>query len=107
MQLSKSTSATGTWTEIWKFTFTATPTFKYQQTGIVLGATSYGTVTNWTPSWDNVTYIVDHTDLRNRVRFNGALVAATPKVRVDGAWKYAIPRVRKVEDGISDWQRGR
>lgn len=107
MSLAKSTSATGTWTEIWKFVYTATPAFKYQQCGIILGSVTYGAVTNWTPSWDNVSYVVDHTDLRNRVRYNGAWVYATPKVRVGGVWKYAIPRIRKVEGGLSDWYRGR
>lgn len=107
MSLQKSSTGTSGWTEIWKWVFNATPTFNWKQCGIILGATCYGTLPTFQPSWDNVSYFVDHTMLYNRVRVGGAWVNATPKVRVGGAWKHAIPRVYQTVGGIGDWYRAK
>lgn len=98
--LAKSSNMTS-WTEVWKYVISGTPTFNARQVGLVVGSISFGTVPTFTPSWNDVSYLIDHTELYNKVRVGGAWVNATPKVRVGGAWKRAIPRVRM----SSDWYR--
>lgn len=85
-----------TWTNIYKYVCTTLGVFNYRRAQLHLGCTSYGTVTNFTPTWDNVTYFVDHTLLRIKTKSGGtgANTAASTKVRVGGVWKRAIPRVR-------------
>lgn len=101
--LAKSTNGT-TWNNIFRYAVTGTPgPLNYKRVGWFLGCTCYGTVTNFTPSWDDATYIANEPDLYARVRYNGAMVNATPKVRVDGSWKRAIGHQRV--GGI--WVRGK
>jgi hypothetical protein len=90
--LSKSTNLT-TWTEIYKYVVTTSGAFKFRQAGWFLGCTSYGAVTNFTPSWDEPSYIAYDADLQVRVRYGGSWVNASPKVRVGGAWKRPIGKV--------------
>lgn len=98
--LSKSTDGVN-WTEIYKYTVTSSGLFDPKRAGLILGCTSYGTVTNFTPSWDDVSYFATDTALRVRVRYGGAWVYASPKVRVDGVWKRPITRYF----GNSTWRR--
>lgn len=90
--LSKSTNAT-TWTDIFRYVVTTPGAFNPKLSGFILGAISYGTVTNFTPSWDDASYFTDHTQLYNRVRYNGAWVNASPKIWLNGAWRRPIVKV--------------
>ena len=99
LQLSKSTDGVS-WTEIHKFTATTLGTLDCTGVNLFLACTSYGTVTNFTPSWDDVTYFVDHTALRVKTRASGGLVSASPKVMIGGSWKRAVPRVRSGSDWV-------
>lgn len=91
--LGKSTDGVN-WTEIYKYTVTTSADFDPKMAGLVLGCTSYGTVTNFTPQWDDATYFATDTDLKVRVRYGGSWVLASPKVRIDGVWKRPISRFR-------------
>lgn len=90
--LDKSTDGVN-WTNIYKYVCTTLGAFNPHRVYLHLGCTSYGTVTNFTPQWDDVTYFVDHTNLRMATKSSSGNVSTSPKVRVGGAWKRALPRV--------------
>ncbi len=92
--LGKSTDGV-TWTEIYKYVVTTSGAFDPKRAGFVIGCTSYGTVTNFTPSWDDPSYFATGAELYAHARFGGATVTnASPKVRVGGVWKRPIGQVR-------------
>lgn len=91
--LDKSTDGT-TWTQVHKFVTTAAGSFNYKKVQLHLGCTSYGTVTNFTPQWDDVTYFATDTLLRGKVRYNGAWLAVYPRVRYASAWYRPITKTR-------------
>jgi hypothetical protein len=91
--LGKSTDGV-TWTEIHKYVVTTSGAFDFKRAGLMVGCTSYGTVTNFTPQWDDYSYFIQNTALTVKTRSGGAWVASSVKVRSGGAWKRAVQKVR-------------